>query len=35
MPRFASMEFSDHKVSFQIVFEDEWQHVLNAILLAD
>lgn len=24
--------FSDHKVTFQIVFDDEWQRVLNALL---
>ncbi len=24
-------EFSDHKVDFQVVFEDEWQRVLNAL----
>ena len=23
-------EFSDHKVVFQVVFEDEWKRVLNA-----
>lgn len=25
-------EFSDHQVNFQVVFEDEWQRVLNALL---
>lgn len=25
-------DFSDHEVTFQIVFEDEWQRVLNAML---
>ncbi|MFN8456798.1 MAG: hypothetical protein U0401_19385 [Anaerolineae bacterium] len=25
-------DFSDHKLTFQIVFDDEWQRVLNALL---
>jgi type III restriction enzyme len=25
-------EFSNHKVQFQVIFEDEWQRVLNAML---
>jgi type III restriction enzyme len=28
----VAQEFSDHKVRFQVIFEDEWRSVLNALL---
>jgi len=31
----VAQDFSDHKVNFQVVFEDEWERVLNALLAAD